>query len=67
MAIFERIEQELAKAEVEKQDAKKELQEFNKGEDGQWLAELKRKLRKEEGTEAQQASEKLRDMAAPPT
>ena len=55
MATADELRRELAKAEKELEDAKAALKEFNEGEDGQWLAELKRKLRKEEGTKAQRA------------
>ena len=46
MATYERIEQELAKAEAEKQKAENELQAFKEDENGgKWLEKLKGKER----------------------
>ena len=59
MANVERIEQELAKAEKKLDEAKAELKTFNEGEDRQWLAELKRKLRRGEGTAAERGEWKV--------
>jgi len=54
MASIEEIRQELNEAKERLAKAETVLKTFNEGEDGQWLVELKRKLRKEEGTETQQ-------------
>src|SRR5438105_2978508 len=54
MASVEDIKQELAKTEKQLEKAEAAQRKFEEGEDGQWLAELKRKLRNDGGTPAQQ-------------